>query len=187
MTTPGSPGRISRKERAARAAIGMPAGHPNSSSAGPAAVSGSSSPPARRDVARRQVHRDRRRGVAAGPAARNPRLEVNTVAAGTTAPGGTGDRQPEGLLLTVDEAAERLRFGSTLVYRLISSGELESVTVGRLRRVPAEYFAALRRTRRRAQPMAAVPPEPGARQRRRNPNLCGPRFTRATTEPGTAA
>jgi len=28
MTTPGSPGRISRKERAARAAIGMPADHP---------------------------------------------------------------------------------------------------------------------------------------------------------------
>ena len=28
MTTPGSPGRISRKERAARAAIGMPAEHP---------------------------------------------------------------------------------------------------------------------------------------------------------------
>lgn len=28
MTTPGSPGRISRKERAARAAIGMPAKHP---------------------------------------------------------------------------------------------------------------------------------------------------------------
>ncbi len=28
MTSPGSPGRISRKERAARAAIGMPAGHP---------------------------------------------------------------------------------------------------------------------------------------------------------------
>jgi excisionase family DNA binding protein len=78
---------------------------------------------------------------------------MNTVAPGTTAPGGTGDRQPEGLLLTVDEAAERLRLGRTLVYRLISSGELESVTVGRLRRVPAEclaeYVAALRRTRRR--------------------------------------
>lgn len=28
MTSPGSPGRISRKERAARAAIGVPPGHP---------------------------------------------------------------------------------------------------------------------------------------------------------------
>jgi excisionase family DNA binding protein len=52
-----------------------------------------------------------------------------------------GDSQPDGLLLTVEEAAKRLRLGRTLVYRLISSGELESVTVGRLRRVPAECLA----------------------------------------------
>jgi excisionase family DNA binding protein len=56
-----------------------------------------------------------------------------------------------GLLLTVEEAARRLRIGRTLVYQLISSGELESVKVGRLRRVPAEclpeYVATLRRTR----------------------------------------
>lgn len=60
--------------------------------------------------------------------------------------------QPEGLLLTVEEAAERLRLGRTLVYRLISSGQLESVKVGRSRRVPAEclseYVSALRRGRR---------------------------------------
>jgi excisionase family DNA binding protein len=63
----------------------------------------------------------------------------------------TGDGQPDGLLLTVEEAARRLRLGRTLVYRLISSGELESVTVGRLRRVPAEcladYVAGLRGVR----------------------------------------
>ncbi len=52
-----------------------------------------------------------------------------------------GDSQPDGLLLTVEEAAKRLRLGRTLVYRLILSGELESVTVGRLRRVPAECLA----------------------------------------------
>ena len=56
--------------------------------------------------------------------------------------------QLDGLLLTVEEAAKRLRLGRTLVYRLISSGQLESVKVGRLRRVPAEclpeYVAALR-------------------------------------------
>jgi excisionase family DNA binding protein len=59
---------------------------------------------------------------------------------------------PAGLLLTVEEAAERLRLGRTFVYRLIMSGELESVKVGRLRRVPAEclpeYVAALRGTRK---------------------------------------
>jgi excisionase family DNA binding protein len=62
-----------------------------------------------------------------------------------------GDGKSDGLLLTVEEAAKRLRLGRTLVYQLISSGELESVKVGRLRRVPAEclpeYVATLRRTR----------------------------------------
>jgi excisionase family DNA binding protein len=73
------------------------------------------------------------------------------VASGVAVPDDTGDAQPDGLLLTVEEAARRLRLGRTLVYRLISSGELESVKVGRLRRVPAEclpeYVATLRRRR----------------------------------------
>jgi excisionase family DNA binding protein len=66
----------------------------------------------------------------------------------TAAPEDTGDGKLDGLLLTVEEAAKCLRLGRTLVYRLISSGELESVKVGRLRRVPAEclpeYVATLR-------------------------------------------
>jgi excisionase family DNA binding protein len=73
------------------------------------------------------------------------------MASGTASVHDTGSGQPDGLLLTVEEAAKRLRLGRTLVYRLIASGELESVTVGRLRRVPAqclnEYVATLRRTR----------------------------------------
>ncbi len=71
------------------------------------------------------------------------------MATGTAAAEQPGDGQQDGLLLTVEEAAHRLRLGRTLVYRLISSGELESVKVGRLRRVPAEclpeYVATLRR------------------------------------------
>ena len=42
------------------------------------------------------------------------------------------------LLLTVEEAADRLSIGRTLMYRLVSSGAVRSVTIGRLRRVPAE-------------------------------------------------
>lgn len=42
------------------------------------------------------------------------------------------------LLLTVDEAAQRLGIGRTLMYGLISAGEVQAVTVGRLRRVPSE-------------------------------------------------
>jgi excisionase family DNA binding protein len=51
-------------------------------------------------------------------------------------------------LLTVEEAARRLGIGRTTCYALIRSGELESVPVGRLRRIPAEavpeYVARLR-------------------------------------------
>jgi excisionase family DNA binding protein len=43
---------------------------------------------------------------------------------------------PERVLLTVEEAAERLGIGRTLTYKLISSGEIESIRIGRLRRVP---------------------------------------------------
>lgn len=39
------------------------------------------------------------------------------------------------LLLTVEEAAESLRLSRTLVYELVSSGELRSVKIGRARRV----------------------------------------------------
>jgi excisionase family DNA binding protein len=73
------------------------------------------------------------------------------MAASTAAHADTSGSQPDELLLTVEEAARRLRLGRTLIYRLISSGELESVTVGRLRRVPAEclaeYVATLRGAR----------------------------------------
>jgi excisionase family DNA binding protein len=42
------------------------------------------------------------------------------------------------LLVDVIEAAQRLGCGRTTVYELISSGELETVTIGRLRRVPVD-------------------------------------------------
>lgn len=44
-------------------------------------------------------------------------------------------------LLPVEEAARRLSLGRTFTFALIASGELESVTVGRLRRVPAQAIA----------------------------------------------
>ncbi|GGT54388.1 MULTISPECIES: excisionase family DNA-binding protein [Streptomyces] len=55
------------------------------------------------------------------------------------------------VLLTVEEAARRLRIGRTVCYRLIRSGELESITVGTLRRVPADAPAAYVARRRAAQ------------------------------------
>jgi excisionase family DNA binding protein len=51
------------------------------------------------------------------------------------------------ILLTVEEAAQRLRIGRTKMYSLLSSGEVKSVTIGAARRVPAEalmdYVSAL--------------------------------------------
>ncbi|MFQ6147062.1 helix-turn-helix domain-containing protein [Streptomyces seoulensis] len=43
--------------------------------------------------------------------------------------------------LTVEEAARRLGVGRTTMYALIASGEVGSVLIGRLRRVPAEALA----------------------------------------------
>jgi excisionase family DNA binding protein len=49
---------------------------------------------------------------------------------------------PTKLLLTVEEAADRLGIGRTLAYALVKSGDLESVQIGRLRRVPADALGA---------------------------------------------
>lgn len=45
---------------------------------------------------------------------------------------------PNRVLLTVEEAAEQLGIGRTTAYALVRSGELESVQIGRLRRIPQE-------------------------------------------------
>lgn len=46
------------------------------------------------------------------------------------------------IVLTVAEAAERLGIGRTLMYSLVSSGAVESVTIGRLRRIPETALTA---------------------------------------------
>ena len=42
------------------------------------------------------------------------------------------------VLLSVEEAAEQLSVSRTRVYALIKAGEITSIRVGRLRRVPAD-------------------------------------------------
>jgi len=65
-----------------------------------------------------------------------------------------GDDDPTLVFLKVEEAARRLRIGRTTCFALIRSGELESVMVGGLRRVPveapAEYATRLRTAQRAA-------------------------------------
>ncbi|WP_441246966.1 helix-turn-helix domain-containing protein [Kitasatospora sp. McL0602] len=48
---------------------------------------------------------------------------------------------PTLVALTVEEAARRLGIGRTTMYSLVSSGEIPSVTIGRLRRVPADALS----------------------------------------------
>jgi excisionase family DNA binding protein len=52
------------------------------------------------------------------------------------------------ILLTIEEAAQWLKIGRTLMYELVRTGDVESVTIGRLRRIPfeclTEYVARLR-------------------------------------------
>jgi excisionase family DNA binding protein len=54
---------------------------------------------------------------------------------------------PTLVALTVEEAARRLGVGRTTMYALLASGEVPSVTIGRLRRVPAEALAEYIATR----------------------------------------
>jgi excisionase family DNA binding protein len=60
--------------------------------------------------------------------------------------------EPLRLVLTIEQAARRLGIGRTLMYSLVMSGEIESVTIGRLRRIPiealTEYVTKLRETQR---------------------------------------
>lgn len=49
-----------------------------------------------------------------------------------------GSAPQDRLLLRIEEAADRLGIGRSLMYRLVLSGEVESIRVGRLRRIPVD-------------------------------------------------
>lgn len=50
-------------------------------------------------------------------------------------------KQPDPLLLTVNEVCSRLHLGRCTVYNLIASGKLRSFKVGKARRIPSEALA----------------------------------------------
>lgn len=47
-------------------------------------------------------------------------------------------RTDDRILLSVEDAAERFDIGRTMLYELISTGEINAIHVGRLRKVPVE-------------------------------------------------
>jgi excisionase family DNA binding protein len=63
------------------------------------------------------------------------------------------------LLLSPSEAARRLSLGRTRLYQLLGSGELASVQVGKLRRIPTralrDYVDGLVATQSRREPPPA--------------------------------
>jgi excisionase family DNA binding protein len=60
------------------------------------------------------------------------------VTGSSTAAAALGDASsaPPALLLTIEEAAERLQVGRCTMQALLLSGEVQSFKIGRLRRVP---------------------------------------------------
>ena len=59
------------------------------------------------------------------------------------------------LLLTVSDAARRLGISRSLFYELLAAGEIESIHVGRLRRIPAAALADYVERQRRVRPHPA--------------------------------
>ena len=59
------------------------------------------------------------------------------------------------LLLSVEEAAQRLHIGRSTVYTLVAENQLESVKIGKLRRIPAQALEDYVATLRHIDPMGA--------------------------------
>jgi excisionase family DNA binding protein len=64
------------------------------------------------------------------------------------------------LVLTVEEAAERLGVGRTMMYALVKSGAIESICIGRLRRIPGDALEAFIRGLRQRSTQARAESDP---------------------------
>jgi excisionase family DNA binding protein len=61
---------------------------------------------------------------------------------GEISPDTLDDAETSHELLTVEEVARRLALGRTTVYALLKKGQITSVRIGRLRRIPVESLTA---------------------------------------------
>lgn len=64
---------------------------------------------------------------------------MDTTTGSTTGP---ADNQAPRVLLTVEDAAARLSISRTRMYALLKTGDVTSVQLGRLRRIPASELDA---------------------------------------------
>lgn len=67
---------------------------------------------------------------------RSPRSVGSSVGDADRSALGEDDATPPVLLLTIEEAAERLHVGRCTMQALLTSGEVQSLRIGRLRRIP---------------------------------------------------
>jgi excisionase family DNA binding protein len=65
------------------------------------------------------------------------------------------ERAAQRLPLTVSEAAHRLGIGRSLLYELLADGQVESIHVGRLRRIPTDALATYIDQQRTGTPSSA--------------------------------
>lgn len=63
---------------------------------------------------------------------------------------------PACVLLTVEEAARRLGVGRSTMYGLLSRGEIESIQIGHLRRIPVDAVGTFVDRRRVAGPALGI-------------------------------
>ena len=86
-------------------------------------------------------------------------------AAGPAQPATSARPTSEPLLLTVAQAAQRLGISRSLLYELLATGDIESITIGRLRRIPADALTTYIQTQRtknqgpRTRPRTTIHPE----------------------------
>jgi len=66
------------------------------------------------------------------------------------------DAHGQRLLLTVSEAAQQLGIGRSLLYDLLADGQVESIHVGRLRRIPIDALADFINRQRPNRPDMAI-------------------------------
>jgi len=102
---------------------------------------------------------------------RTHRQEPSASAIGRTPSVSPRDGRTVRLLLTVEEAAEQLGIGRTLMYALVKDGAIESVHIGRLRRIPADALPRYLERLRTALPTSPSPTD-------------DPLTRRPTTRPG---
>ena len=99
----------------------------------------------------RLVHLSRATGVGPDPTVGADDPPPDTVGSTSTHPA---------LLLTIEEAAERLQVGRCTMQALLLSGEVQSFKIGRLRRVPPAALDAYPPAHGAVIPASGAPPRP---------------------------